>query len=107
MRCAWIAQDPGTQHARQHAQGGVGGQGRRRLAVALAGLDVLILDCLRETPHPSHFSLSQALEAIAELAPRRAVLTNLHIDLDYENLSKRLPAGIAVAFDGMSLTVDG
>lgn len=74
---------------------------------ALAGLDVLILDCLRETPHPSHFSLSQALEAIAELAPRRAVLTNLHIDLDYESLSKRLPPGIDAAFDGMSLTVDG
>lgn len=73
---------------------------------ALADLDVLILDCLRETPHPSHFNLAQALEAIEELAPRRAVLTNLHIDLDYESLSRRLPHGIDVAFDGMSLTVE-
>lgn len=71
---------------------------------ALAGLEVLILDCLRETPHPSHFNLVQALEAIEELAPRRTVLTNLHVDLDYASLSKRLPKGVEVAFDGMVVT---
>lgn len=73
----------------------------------MAGLDVLILDCLRESPHPSHFNLTEALEAIADLKPRRAVLTNLHIDLDYAALSARLPEGIEVAFDGMEITVDG
>jgi phosphoribosyl 1,2-cyclic phosphate phosphodiesterase len=71
---------------------------------ALAGLEVLILDCLRETPHPSHFNLVQALEAIEELAPRRTVLTNLHVDLDYASLSRRLPPGVEVAFDGMVIT---
>lgn len=70
---------------------------------ALAGLDVLILDCLRETPHPSHFHLAQSLDAIAALEPRRAILTNLHADLDYAKLSSRLPHGIEVAFDGMTV----
>ncbi len=70
---------------------------------AMADLDVLILDCLRETRHPSHFHLSQSLEAIATLKPRRAILTNLHIDLDYVSLSKRLAGRVEVAFDGMTV----
>lgn len=72
---------------------------------AMADLDVLILDCLRETPHVSHFHLAQSLETIAKLKPRRAVLTNLHVDLDYAKLSSCLPDDIEVAFDGMTLTV--
>ncbi len=72
---------------------------------AMAGLDVLILDCLRETPHPSHFHLSQSLEAIAALKPKRAILTDLHYDLDYAGLSSRLGKGIEVAFDGMTITI--
>jgi phosphoribosyl 1,2-cyclic phosphate phosphodiesterase len=71
---------------------------------AMAGLDILILDCLRETPHPSHFNLEQSLAAIAELKPRRTILTNLHSDLDYAVLSRRLPEGIEAAFDGMTIT---
>lgn len=73
---------------------------------AMSGLDVLVLDCLRESPHPSHFNLEQSLEAIAQLKPRRAILTNLHVDLDYLSLSKRLPDNIEPAFDGMKLTVE-
>ena len=65
--------------------------------------DLLILDCLREAPHPSHFHLDQSLATIAALKPRRAVLTNLHNDLDYARLSSRVPAGIDVAFDGMTI----
>ncbi|MBD3847835.1 MBL fold metallo-hydrolase [Bosea sp. SSUT16] len=68
---------------------------------AMAGLDVLILDCLRETPHPSHFHLAQSLETIAALKPKRAILTNLHADLDYASLSKRLEGNIEVAYDGL------
>jgi phosphoribosyl 1,2-cyclic phosphate phosphodiesterase len=68
---------------------------------AMAGLDLLILDCLRETPHPSHFNLSQSLDLIAELRPRQAILTNLHSDLDYASLRKRMPDGVDVAYDGM------
>jgi len=74
---------------------------------AMAGLDILILDCLRETPHPSHFHLAQSLAAIAELKPRRAILTNLHVDLDYASLTSRLADNITVAFDGMTLTIAG
>ena len=53
---------------------------------ALAGLDVWIVDALRYTPHPSHFSLTDALAWIERVKPRRAILTNLHSDLDYEVL---------------------
>ncbi len=74
---------------------------------SMADLDTLILDCLREAPHPSHFNLAEALETIAELKPRRAILTNLHIDLDYAALSARLPEGIEVAYDGMVIRVPG
>jgi phosphoribosyl 1,2-cyclic phosphate phosphodiesterase len=68
---------------------------------ALAGVDCWIVDALRYTPHPSHFNVDQALAAIARLKPRRAVLTNLHIDLDYETLRRELPVGVEPAYDGM------
>jgi len=72
----------------------------------LHGLDLLIIDALRDTPHPTHFSVSDALALIEAVRPRRAVLTNLHTDLDYGTLAARLPMGIAPAYDGMSLTLD-
>jgi phosphoribosyl 1,2-cyclic phosphate phosphodiesterase len=67
----------------------------------LAGLEVWIVDALRYTPHPSHFTVGQALEWIERLKPRRAVLTHLHIDLDYETLKRELPAKVEPAYDGM------
>lgn len=70
---------------------------------ALQDLDILILDCLREAPHISHFNLNQALETIAELRPRRTVMTNLHSDLDYRRLCRLLPPGADVAFDGLRI----
>ena len=72
---------------------------------ALAGLDVWIVDALRYRPHPSHFSLADALTWIERLKPKRAVLTNLHSDLDYETLRKELPAHVEPAYDGMRLEV--
>jgi phosphoribosyl 1,2-cyclic phosphate phosphodiesterase len=72
---------------------------------ALGGLDVWIVDALRRTPHPSHFSLSDALEWIERLKPRRAILTNLHADLDYETLRNELPPHVEPAYDGMSFEV--
>lgn len=68
---------------------------------ALESLDVWIIDALRDTPHPTHFSLDEALAAIERFRPRRAILTNLHTDLDYRTLKDRLPPEIDVAFDGM------
>ena len=72
---------------------------------ALADLDVWILDALRYTPHPSHLSLSDALSWIERIKPKRAILTNLHADLDYEVLRGKLPVHVVPAFDGMSFTV--
>src|SRR4051812_12418794 len=69
----------------------------------LDGLDVWIVDALRDSPHPSHFSLAEALDWIARIKPRRAVLTNLHSDLDYEALRARLPANVEPAYDGMRI----
>ncbi|WP_404292377.1 MBL fold metallo-hydrolase [Microvirga sp. RSM25] len=67
----------------------------------LEGLEILILDALRYTPHPSHFSLSEALELIEKVRPKRAILTNLHTDLDYETLRRELPQHIEPAYDGL------
>jgi phosphoribosyl 1,2-cyclic phosphate phosphodiesterase len=69
---------------------------------ALAGLDVWIVDALRKAPHPSHFNLDEALEWIARIKPKRAILTNLHTDMDYEDLRTRLPPGVEPAYDQMS-----
>jgi phosphoribosyl 1,2-cyclic phosphate phosphodiesterase len=68
---------------------------------ALAGLDVWIVDALRYRPHPTHAHLERTLEWIERLKPRRAILTNLHIDLDYETLRAELPAGVEPAYDGL------
>ncbi|WP_417773326.1 MBL fold metallo-hydrolase [Stappia sp.] len=69
-----------------------------------AGLDMWVLDALRRTPHPSHFSLSESLEWIARMKPKRAIVTNMHIDLDYRTLEKELPEPVVPAFDGMVFT---
>jgi phosphoribosyl 1,2-cyclic phosphate phosphodiesterase len=69
----------------------------------LEGLDVLILDALRYTPHPTHFSVSEALDLIDRVKPKRAVLTNLHTDLDFERLRRELPPYIEPAFDGLQI----
>jgi phosphoribosyl 1,2-cyclic phosphate phosphodiesterase len=74
-------------------------------AAALTGLDVWIVDALRYRPHPSHFSLADALAWIERLKPRRAILTNLHGDLDYAVLRKELPPNVEPAFDGMTISV--
>ena len=69
---------------------------------ALAGLDVWIVDALRRTPHPSHFHLDEALEWIGRVKPKRAILTNLHTDMDYATLCAELPPGVEPGYDRMS-----
>jgi phosphoribosyl 1,2-cyclic phosphate phosphodiesterase len=73
---------------------------------ALNGLAVWIVDALRYRPHPSHFSVDDALRWIERVKPRRAVLTNLHADLDYETLRSKLPAHVVPAFDGMTFCAE-
>ncbi|MEM9354959.1 MAG: MBL fold metallo-hydrolase [Pseudomonadota bacterium] len=71
----------------------------------LQGLDVWIVDALRYQPHVSHFSVDQALEWIKILKPKRAILTHLNVELDYDTLCNELPAGVEPAYDG--LVIDG
>lgn len=69
----------------------------------MEGSEILIMDALRYTPHPSHANLEQALEWIERIGPREAYLTNLHVDMDYETLCRELPPHIRPAYDGLSL----
>ena len=72
---------------------------------AVSGLDVWILDALRPAPHPSHLSLSQALDLVAAMRPRQAILTNLHIDLDYAQTDAMTPDHVRPAYDGLRIDV--
>ena len=69
----------------------------------LEGLDMFVVDALRVTPHPTHANVDQALAWIEQLKPSRAILTNMHVDLDYRALKGRLPPGVEPAYDGMEL----
>lgn len=67
---------------------------------AVRGADLWIVDALRYTPHPTHAHVDLALDWISKAEVKKAVLTNLHIDIDYNVLSKILPENVEVAFDG-------
>jgi phosphoribosyl 1,2-cyclic phosphate phosphodiesterase len=73
---------------------------------AMAGAEVWIVDALRYTPHPTHAHVERTLGWIERLKPARAILTNMHIDLDYAELSSRLPPGVIAAWDGMRFEVE-
>ncbi|HEX3663784.1 MAG TPA: MBL fold metallo-hydrolase [Rhizomicrobium sp.] len=68
---------------------------------ALDGVKGWIVDALRYTPHPTHANVATALEWIARVKPKHAVLTNLHQDLDYKKLKRELPEGVEPAYDGL------
>lgn len=72
----------------------------------LDGLEVLIIDALRYKPHPSHAHLDLALEWVEKLKPKRTILTNLHVDLDYQTLINELPANVEPGFDGLEVCLD-
>ncbi len=72
----------------------------------LTGLDCWVVDALRRRPHPTHAHLAKTLEWIARAAPRRAVLTNLHVDLDYAVLDAETPGHITPAHDGMTIAAE-
>jgi phosphoribosyl 1,2-cyclic phosphate phosphodiesterase len=73
---------------------------------ALAGIDLWIVDALRYEPHPTHAHLDLTLGWIERVKPKRAVLTHMTWDMDYETLKRQLPAGIEPAYDGMVLELD-
>jgi len=67
----------------------------------LRGLDVLVLDCLRREPHATHFGLAQSLAVVAELAPRRTLLTHISHGLEHEAICAELPSSVELAYDGL------
>jgi phosphoribosyl 1,2-cyclic phosphate phosphodiesterase len=69
----------------------------------LQDLDVLILDALRDEPHPTHLHTDAAIRVIRQLQPRRAYLTHMSHELDYDDLRRRLPPGIEPAYDGLTV----
>ena len=71
---------------------------------ALENLDVWIVDALRRDPHPTHSHLANTLKWIERAAPKRAVLTNMHIDLDYDTVLAETADHIEPAYDGMTIT---
>ena len=72
---------------------------------ALNGLDWFIVDALRRTPHPTHSHLDNTLGWIERIRPANAVLTNMHIDLDYETVCRETPDNVTAAYDGMTIRV--
>ncbi|MEL7343544.1 MAG: MBL fold metallo-hydrolase [Pseudomonadota bacterium] len=73
---------------------------------AVKDLDIWILDALRRTPHPTHAHLERSLEWIARAAPKRAVLTNMHIDLDYQTVCDETPDHIPSKAGVMELVIE-
>jgi phosphoribosyl 1,2-cyclic phosphate phosphodiesterase len=71
----------------------------------LGGLDILIVGALRQKPHPSHFSVDQAVEAARKLGPKRTILTHLGHSLDFTVDGEGLPEGVEFATDGMTVEV--
>ena len=70
----------------------------------IVNLNYLVLDCLKIDKHPSHFNLEEALILINIIKPKKAILTNLHTDLDYFELKKILPKNIIPAYDGLNFS---
>ncbi len=73
---------------------------------ALKDLDVWIVDALRRTPHPTHSHFAQTLEWIERAAPKRAILTDMHADIDYAAAEAETPKHVSAAFDGMEIEFD-
>jgi phosphoribosyl 1,2-cyclic phosphate phosphodiesterase len=72
---------------------------------ALAGLDVLVIDGLRYADHPTHMTIPKALEYIERIAPRRAYLTHMNHEVSHEAVSRELPPGVELAYDGLVVEV--
>ncbi|MCA9214901.1 MAG: MBL fold metallo-hydrolase, partial [Planctomycetales bacterium] len=72
----------------------------------LDGVEILILDALRTNPHPTHYSLGEAVEVALRIKPKLTFLTHLSHEFDYEATNKKLPANIDLAYDGLRLRLE-
>jgi phosphoribosyl 1,2-cyclic phosphate phosphodiesterase len=72
----------------------------------LNGVDVLVLDALRHRPHPTHFSVAEALAIVARMGPRETYFTHMCHDLPHAATNRSLPTGVALAYDGLTLDVE-
>jgi len=70
---------------------------------ALEGVEVFIVDALRHIPHPSHATVEQALDWARRISPAKTILTNMHVDLDYQTLRRELPKGVVPGYDGLTI----
>ena len=73
----------------------------------LSGLDLLVLDALRYTPHPTHFNFEAALEVVAALRPRRALLTHIAHEIPHADAQTKLPLGVTISHDGLRVQAAG
>jgi len=73
----------------------------------LEGVEVLVLDALRQRPHPTHFTVDEAVEVTRRIGPRRAYFTHMCHDLPHAATCARLPDGIELAYDGLVITLPG
>ena len=71
----------------------------------LKNLKYLVIDCLRYKSHPSHFNLNEVIKLVKLIKPKKTILTNLHSDIDYSFLKKKLPKNIFPAYDGLSFLI--
>jgi phosphoribosyl 1,2-cyclic phosphate phosphodiesterase len=72
----------------------------------IEGLDVLILDALRHRPHPTHFTIAEALQVIERVKPRQTYLTHICHDLPHAATNRSLPSGVELAYDGLAITIE-
>lgn len=72
----------------------------------LEGLDILILDALRHRPHPTHFTVAEALQVVDRVKPRQAYFTHICHDLPHAATNASLPAGVELAYDGLELAIE-
>ncbi len=71
----------------------------------LEGVKLWVVDCLRDAPHSTHSHLAQTLDWIGRIKPDRAVLTHMNEEIDYEDVRRRLPAGVEPGYDGLTITL--
>jgi len=72
---------------------------------ALENLDCWIVDALRRTPHSSHFSFSDCLEWVEKVSPNKALITNMHVDLDYQYVAENSPDNVTPCHDGLTIAI--